>query len=63
MINTSPEAVNSDWRLITRLAYRLNEKEAHIIRRQLLEKFSGKNRLQEMTFAEKKDLLHWLFDG
>ena len=37
--------------------------EAEQIRRQLLEQFSSENRLQEMTFDEKKRLLHWLFDG
>ena len=38
-------------------------KEAETVRRQLLEQFSGKERLQEMTFDEKRTLLHWLFDG
>ena len=38
-------------------------KEAEGIRRQLLERFSGKARLTEMKFDEKRALLHWLFDG
>ncbi|MCK4346694.1 MAG: recombinase family protein [Bacteroidales bacterium] len=38
-------------------------KEAETIRRKLLEHFSGKDRLREMTFDEKRKLLHWLFDG
>ncbi len=37
--------------------------EAETVRRQLLEYFSGKERLMEMTFDEKRTLLHWLFDG
>ena len=39
------------------------KEEAQKIRRRLLEQFSGKERLEEMTFDEKKSLLHWLFDG
>ncbi len=39
------------------------KQEAETIRRQLLQRFSGKNRLAAMTFEEKKQLLHWLFDG
>jgi len=39
------------------------KQEAEAIRRQLLEHFSGKGRLQEMSFDDKKQLLHWLFDG
>jgi chromosome segregation ATPase len=39
------------------------KKEAEQIRRQLLEYYSGGERLQEMTFEEKRKLLHWLFDG
>lgn len=39
------------------------KEEAEQIRRQLLDRFSGKGRLKEMTFDEKKTLLHWLFDG
>ncbi len=38
-------------------------REAEAVRRRLLEHFSGEERLQEMTFDEKKQLLHWLFDG
>lgn len=38
-------------------------KEAGQIRRQLLEHFRGKDRLQRMTFDEKRNLLHWLFYG
>lgn len=33
------------------------------IRRKLLEKYGGKNRLKKMTYNEKRELLHWLFDG
>jgi hypothetical protein len=29
----------------------------------LLEQFTGKEHLQEMTFEDKRALLHWLFDG
>ncbi|MEX0681547.1 MAG: recombinase family protein [Balneolales bacterium] len=39
------------------------KQEAEDIRRQLLDQYSGQERLQEMTFEEKKRLLHWLFDG
>ncbi|MBI5592098.1 MAG: hypothetical protein HY881_16665 [Deltaproteobacteria bacterium] len=39
------------------------KQEAEQIRRQLLERFSGSERLEEMTFDEKKTLLHWIFDG
>jgi hypothetical protein len=38
-------------------------KEAEDIRRQLLEHFHSEEHLQEMSFDEKKRLLHWLFDG
>jgi len=37
--------------------------EAEQIRRRLLERYSGLERLHEMSFDEKRDLLHWLFDG
>ena len=37
--------------------------EENTIRRQLLEQFSGKERLQEMSFDDKRALLHWLFEG
>ncbi|MFP3860124.1 MAG: recombinase zinc beta ribbon domain-containing protein [Bacteroidales bacterium] len=36
---------------------------AEEIRRSLLEKYGSKERIQEMTFDEKRELLHWLFDG
>ncbi len=39
------------------------KKEADNIRRKLLLDYSGPERLEEMTFDEKKTLLHWLFDG
>ncbi|MCK9229126.1 MAG: recombinase family protein [Syntrophales bacterium] len=39
------------------------KREAETIRRQLLEDYSGPERLAEMTFEDKKRLLHWLFDG
>jgi hypothetical protein len=39
------------------------KREGEQIRRQLLEHFSSEERLQEMSFDEKKQLLHWLFDG
>lgn len=39
------------------------KKEAEKIRRQLLEYFSGKKRLEKMTYNEKRMLLHWLFEG
>ena len=38
-------------------------KEAGNIRRQLLIRYSGKKRLLEMTYDEKRELLHRLFDG
>jgi site-specific DNA recombinase len=37
--------------------------EANTIRRALLEKYSGPQRLQLMSFDERRVLLHWLFDG
>ncbi len=37
--------------------------EAEVIRRQLLEHFSSQERLQSMSFDEKKQLLYWLFGG
>lgn len=37
--------------------------EANVIRRFLLEKFSGKRRLSEMSFDDKRNLLFWLFNG
>jgi hypothetical protein len=39
------------------------KQEAKQIRQQLLDYFSGEDRLQAMTFDEKKHLLHWLFEG
>lgn len=39
------------------------KEKADLIRRQFLEKYSGEKRLQNMTFEEKRLLLHWLFDG
>lgn len=39
------------------------KKEASVIRRFLLEKFSGKKRLSEMSFDDKRNLLYWLFNG
>jgi len=36
---------------------------AHKIRKLLLEKYSGEQRYDNMTFEEKRELLHWLFDG
>ncbi|MEX1011054.1 MAG: recombinase family protein [Balneolaceae bacterium] len=39
------------------------KQEADQIRRELLHKYSGEEHLQEMTFGEKRQLLHWLFDG
>lgn len=37
--------------------------DAERIRIQLLEEYSGPERLKEMSFDDKKTLLHWLFDG
>jgi site-specific DNA recombinase len=37
--------------------------EADKIRQMLMIYYSGKERLAEMTFAEKRELLHWMFDG
>ena len=39
------------------------KEEADLRRRRLLEKYSGEQRLQNMTFEDKRLLLHWLFDG
>ena len=39
------------------------KKEADQIRRLLLEKYSGSQHFDNMTFEEKRELLHWLFDG
>lgn len=39
------------------------KKEADQIRRALMDKYSGLQRLANMTYQDKKDLLHWLFDG
>jgi site-specific DNA recombinase len=39
------------------------KQEANIIRRQLLEQFGTKERIGEMSFEDKRNLLHWLFDG
>lgn len=39
------------------------KKEADKIRRELLRDYSGEERLQEMSYDEKKQLLHWIFDG
>ena len=39
------------------------KQEADDIRRELLDKYSGPEHLAEMTFDEKKELLHWLFSG
>jgi hypothetical protein len=39
------------------------KKQAGAIRRQLLERFGGQERLGEMTFEDKRALLHWLFEG
>ena len=39
------------------------KKQADDIRKALLERFSGQDRLNEMSFDEKRQLLHWLFDG
>jgi site-specific DNA recombinase len=37
--------------------------EADTIRRQLLLKFGTKEHINEMSFEDKRNLLHWLFDG
>jgi site-specific DNA recombinase len=39
------------------------KRQADTIRRQLLERYSWKERLMEMTYDEKRELLHFLFDG
>jgi len=39
------------------------KKIADQIRRNLLEKYSGSRRLDNMTYEDKRDLLHWLFEG
>jgi hypothetical protein len=39
------------------------KQEADMIRRMLLEQYGGKERLLEMTFDDKRALLHWLFEG
>ena len=42
---------------------RLVKKEAETIRRRILDRYSGKQRLEKMTYDEKRELLHFLFDG
>ena len=37
--------------------------EADKIRKLLLKKYSGTQRYDKMTFKEKRELLHWVFDG
>lgn len=37
--------------------------EAEYVRRTLLEKFSGKKRLHEMPYDDKRKLFHLLFNG
>jgi len=37
--------------------------EANTIRRNLLQQYGGQKRLKKLTFDEKRNLLHWLFDG
>ena len=37
--------------------------DAKKIQFELRQKYSGQDRLEEMTFDDKKALLHWLFDG
>jgi len=37
--------------------------EANTIRKQLLEKFGTKERISNMSFEDKRNLLHWLFNG
>lgn len=39
------------------------KRDADKIRRMLLEQYGGKERLHEMTFDDKRALLHWLFQG
>lgn len=41
----------------------LTKFEAEILRRQLVEKYSNPERLNQMTFKEKRKLLTWLFEG
>ena len=39
------------------------KKEAAKIRRLLIKKYSGMEHYDEMSFKEKRELLHWVFDG
>ena len=39
------------------------KKEADNIRRMLMEQYGGQERLSEMSFDDKRALLHWLFGG
>ncbi|MBW1692719.1 MAG: hypothetical protein JRJ41_00910 [Deltaproteobacteria bacterium] len=39
------------------------KKEAEMIRLSLLYHFGSEDRLKEMSFQEKRLLLHWIFDG
>ena len=41
----------------------LVKKEARVMRRMLQHYFQSEERLQAMTYDEKRRLLHWLFDG
>jgi len=39
------------------------KQEAEQIRRELLTHYGSRDHLQRMSFDDKKQLLHWLFDG
>ena len=39
------------------------KEDAERVRRELLERYGSKERLEEMSFEEKRELLHWVFEG
>jgi site-specific DNA recombinase len=58
------DALNADTDLLNSLPkHDIVKAEAEIIRRTLLKKYRSKEHIQEMTYDEKRELLHWLFDG
>ena len=58
------DEISNDQRFLQSLpnVEKLKE-EANSVRRMLLEYFGSQEHQEEMTFEEKRKLLHWLFDG
>lgn len=61
--NLQDEITSLDHQINTMPDVEVVKEQAEQIRRQLALEYSGKNRLQKMTFSEKRELLHWLFEG